>query len=275
MNLVFTSPPFPLIRKKKYGNRVGEDYLSWLRDLAPKLTELLADDGSIVIEIGNAWEPGSPTMSTLPLRALLAFQEAAGLQLCQHMICHNTARLPGPAEWVTVRRIRLKDSYTHVWWMAKTAFPKADNRRVLLPYSAEMKDLLRRRTYNAGERPSEHIVGEKSFLTDNGGAISASLLEFDEPASRVPIDVQKVANTRHEAEYVRYCKSLGIPPHPARMQPQLAAFFISFLTSPGDTVIDPFAGSNTTGWVAEQMGRQWLSVEASADYVLGSKMRFQ
>jgi site-specific DNA-methyltransferase (cytosine-N4-specific) len=42
--------------------------------------------------------------------------------------------------------------------MAKTDFPKADNRRVLRPYSASMKQLLKRDSYNVGRRPSEHNV---------------------------------------------------------------------------------------------------------------------
>ncbi len=94
INLIFTSPPFPLTRKKRYGNKTGDEYLTWLRELAPRLVEMLAPDGSIVVEVGNAWEPGAPVMSTLPLRALLAFQEAADLHLCQQVICHNPARLP-------------------------------------------------------------------------------------------------------------------------------------------------------------------------------------
>jgi DNA methylase len=94
VNLILTSPPFPLVRKKRYGNETGEVYLSWLESLAGRLADLLTDDGSIVIEIGNAWEQGSPVMSTLPIEALLAFKKAAKLHLCQHAICHNPARLP-------------------------------------------------------------------------------------------------------------------------------------------------------------------------------------
>ncbi|UGY18402.1 DNA methyltransferase [Bradyrhizobium septentrionale] len=107
VNLIFTSPPFPLVYKKKYGNETGDTYLKWLKGLAPQLSEMLADDGSIVIEIGNSWEPGVPVMSTLGLEALLAFKRAANLHLCQHVICHNPARLPSPAQWVNVTRERL------------------------------------------------------------------------------------------------------------------------------------------------------------------------
>lgn len=186
VGLILTSPPFPLVRKKRYGNETGEKYLTWLSSLAPKLTELLAPDGSIVIEIGNAWVEGYPVMSTLSLKALLAFKEASGLHLCQYIICHNPARLPSPAQWVNVDRIRLKDSFTHVWWLSRSEFPKADNRRILLLYSAAMKGLLKSQNYNAGRRPSGHKISKKGFLTDHGGAIAPNVIDHAPDDRRVP-----------------------------------------------------------------------------------------
>ena len=79
VQLLLTSPPFPLNKKKKYGNLTGDAYVTSLAALAPGFSDLLAPGGSIVMEIGNAWEPGRPTMSTLSLRALLAFLEAGGV----------------------------------------------------------------------------------------------------------------------------------------------------------------------------------------------------
>src|ERR1700731_4408073 len=106
VQLLFTSPPFPLKRKKKYGNFSGEKYLSWLSDLAPIFADLLTENGSIVIEMGNAWETGAPIQSLLPVKALLRFaeNEKAKLKLCQEFVCYNPARLPSPAQWVTIER---------------------------------------------------------------------------------------------------------------------------------------------------------------------------
>ena len=261
VNLIFTSPPFPLRRKKRYGNKTGEEYLEWIQGLAPKLSQLLTEDGSIVLEIGNSWEIGRPVMSTLPLEALLQFLRGANLQLCQQFICHNPARLPGPAQWVNIERVRLKDSFTTIWWMSRTDRPKADNSKVLVEYSAHMRRLLKVGKYNSGARPSEHVIGAKSFLRNNGGAIPPSVLEF--------------SNTGWKKTYLSHCKQIGVKPHPARMPPGLAEFFIKFLTDPGDLVLDPFAGSNTTGAVAEQLGRNWISVEPVHDYILGSQAHFK
>src|SRR5438309_5231396 len=139
--LIITSPPFPLNRKKAYGNFTGQEYKDWLEALAPKFVDLLSDDGSVVIELGNAWVRGLPVMSTLSLEALLAFLKAGDLHLCQQFVAHNPARLPGPIQWVNKKRIRVKDSFTHVWWMARTPNPKADNRRVLQAYGSSMRQL--------------------------------------------------------------------------------------------------------------------------------------
>lgn len=273
INLIATSPPFPLVRKKRYGNETGEAYLKWLESLAKKLAGLLTPDGSIVIEIGNAWEEGVPVMSTLPLEALLAFKRAAGLHLCQHIICHNPARLPSPAAWVNIKRARLKDSYTHVWWMSKSEFPKADNRKVLNPYSKDMKKLLKDQKYNAGTRPSGHVISEKGFLTDHGGAIGPNVIDLT--GEHYPESLLKYTGTKWDASYRAYCKAENLPAHPARMQSSLSAFLINFLTDKDDLVFDPFAGSNTTGAVAEDLERNWIGVEAEKNYVDGSRGRFE
>ncbi|MFY9580041.1 MAG: site-specific DNA-methyltransferase [Gaiellaceae bacterium] len=260
VQMIFTSPPFPLNRKKRYGNKIGEEYLEWLGHLAEPLGDLLTDDGSFVVELGNAWEPGEPVMSTLALEALLQLKRAGDFKLCQQFVVHNPARLPSPAQWVNIERIRVKDAYTNVWWMSRTAKPKADNRNVLSSYSTAMKKLLKRGSYNAGGRPSQHKIGESSFLTDNGGAIPPNVLTF--------------SNTVSTDTYRKYCKERGLRLHPARMPPDLAEFFIRFLTDEGDLVYDPFGGSNTTGAAAEQLGRQWLASEPELEYIDGSRGRF-
>lgn len=260
VQLILTSPPFPLNRKKRYGNLQGEAYVKWLADFAQPLRKLLKRNGSIVLELGNAWEPGKPLMSTLALKALIAFLEAGNLKLCQQFICYNPARLPSPAQWVTVKRCRVKDAYTHVWWMAPSESPLANNRNVLTEYSPAMRALLKSRRYNTGSRPSEHTIGKTSFCQDNGGAI--------------PSNVLRMANTSSRDMYYDYCRRKGLAPHPARMQRELPEFFIKFLTNRNSLVFDPFGGSNTTGAAAERLGRRWIAVEPNKDYLQGSRGRF-
>ena len=261
VDLIFTSPPFPLNRKKRYGNEQGEAYIDWLVSFAPLFKKLLNPNASIVLELGNSWEPGKPVMSTLALKALLAFLERGEFVLCQQFVWYNPARLPSPAQWVNIERIRVKDAYTHLWWMALTDRPHADNRQVLNKYSQSMEKLLKRQSYNTGKRPSEHNIGKESFLKNNAGSIPSNLITL--------------ANTQSSSNYLDYCRHYELRPHPARMPSGLAEFFIKFLTKPGDLVLDPFAGSNTTGAVAEKLDRRWLSIEPNESYLKGSRGRFR
>lgn len=292
VQLIFTSPPFPLNHKKRYGNLTGKSYRKWLKNLAPLFARLLKPDGSIVIELGNAWEKGKPVQSLLPLQSLLDFvsHKDAGLRLCQQFVCHNPARLPSPAQWVTIERCRITDSYTQLWWMATSDRPKADNRKVLRPYSKSMLKLLERGDYNSGKRPSGHTIGEKSFLEDHGGSIPLNLFPVEpinttEPISnrisnnleevlRLPHSIFSLSQTSSNDFFRVQCKARGIQPHPAPIHPRLVDFFVQFLTDPGDLVLDPFSGSNVVGYVAEKTERSWVSFEAEKEYAMQSCIRF-
>ncbi|NVK65001.1 MAG: site-specific DNA-methyltransferase [Flavobacteriales bacterium] len=280
VNLIVTSPPFPLNKKKQYGNEKGEDYLKWFVELAPLFSDLLTDDGSLVIEIGNSWEAERPVQSLLHLECLfgLVKHPTANLRLIQEFICYNPSKLPSPAQWVTVNRLRTVDSYTHVWWLAKSDFPKADNGKVLRPYSKSMKALLKKQSYNSGKRPSEHHISEKGFLTDHGGSISHNFFEM-EPLDqkrevRLPHSVLSFSNTNSNDYFLRTCRENGVTPHPARMSGGLVNFFIQFLTDENDLVLDPFAGSNTTGYCAEKLNRRWISFELKEEYIKQAEIRF-
>jgi DNA modification methylase len=261
VQLIFTSPPFPLASPKSYGNHNGSTYINWMIQTVENLKPLLKPNGSIVIEIGNAWDKGSPTMSTVPLETLIRIGSETGLHICQQFICNNPNRLPSPIVYVNKERIRVKDSFTHVWWYGKKERPYANNRSVLKEYSPAMKRLLRTQTYNHGLRPSEHLIGEKSFLKDNGGSIPSSVLEF--------------GGSSVDKNYREWCINNDLKQHPAKMAEGLADFFIQFLTRKGDIVLDPFGGSNTTGSAAEKNGRKWVSIEKNHSYLRGSIGRFQ
>lgn len=258
VNLILTSPPFALKRKKEYGNEDEDKYCDWFLGFAPHLHRILKDNGSFVLDLGGAYIPGHPVRSIYMFDLLVRLVKETGFYLAQEFYHYNPARLPAPAEWVNVRRIRVKDSVNVVWWLSKSKNPKADNRKVLRPYSESMKSLLKN-GYKAKLRPSGHDISEK-FSRDNGGAIPPNLLEL--------------SNTDSNSSYQQLCRQNGVKVHPARFPPAFAEFFIKFLTDERDVVVDPFAGSNTTGYVAEGLGRRWLACEMSEEYLRGSMYRF-
>jgi DNA modification methylase len=261
VDLIMTSPPFALRRKKEYGNVEADRYVTWFLQFGRIFHRLLKPKGSLVIDIGGSWNPGEPTRSLYHYELLIELcrMPEQPFYLAEEFFWYNPAKLPTPAEWVTVRRVRVKDAVNCVWWLSKNPHPKADNRKVLLPYSESMQDLLRR-GYKAKLRPSGHDISTK-FNRDNKGSIPPNLLQ--------------IANTESNSWYLRRCREASIKPNPARFPAGLPEFFIHFLTEPGDLVVDPFAGSNVTGAVAERLGRRWIAVELIEEYVRGSKFRFE
>ncbi|MFE9613739.1 DNA-methyltransferase [Streptomyces sp. NPDC006012] len=261
VDLIVTSPPFALQRKKAYGNEGQEAYVDWLVQFGEAAKRVLKSTGSFVVDIGNAYRKGSPTRSLYPYRVLLKFVDDVKYHLAEEFFWYNPAKLPSPLEWVNKRRIRVKDAVNTVWWFSKTEWPQADVNQVLLPYSENMKRLLKdpEKYYKVTLRPSEHSIS-KHFGNDNGGSIPSNLLQ--------------ISNTESNSNYLRLCRALDIKSHPARFPSELPRFFIEFLTKPGDVVVDIFSGSNTTGMVAEQLGRKWYSFELSRDYAALSIMRF-
>ncbi len=257
VDLVLTSPPFALTRKKEYGNEPLERYLEWFMPFCLEVKRVLKPTGSFVCDIGGAWIPGAPVRSIYHFE--LAVKLVKEFHLAQEFYWYNPAKLPTPAEWVTIRRVRVKDAINMVWWFSKQEYPKADNRRVLRPYSESMKGLIKN-GYKAKKRPSGHDIST-AFQRDNGGAIPPNLLE--------------IANTESNSYYLRRCKELGIKPHPARYPEALVQFFIDFLTdSEDDLVVDPFGGSVVTGAVCELSKRRWLTSELRSDYLDGALARF-
>ncbi|MBY0521945.1 MAG: site-specific DNA-methyltransferase [Gemmataceae bacterium] len=256
VSLVMTSPPFPLRRQKAYGNVPADEYVEWFWPFAQEIHRILRPDGSLVLDIGGTWNPGMGTRSLFQYE--LVIRLAKLFHLAQEFYWYNPSKLPTPAEWVTIRRTRVKDAVTTLWWLSKTENPQADNRRVLKPYSPSMKRLLKN-GYDRAMRPSQHDIGPH-FQRDNGGAIPPNLLS--------------IPNTRSNDPYIHRCKAAGLTIHPARFVAEVPAFFVRFLTETDQLVVDPFAGSNMTGQVAEEMGRKWISIEMNADYVASSQMRF-
>jgi site-specific DNA-methyltransferase (cytosine-N4-specific) len=194
--------------------------------------------------------------------------EDLGFYLAQECYWYNPAKMPVPAEWVTVRRVRIKDSVEHVWWLSKTAHPKADNRKVLKPYSADMLRLAKKGVRTT-VRPSGHAINASFDKISAGGSIPSNVLQDD-----MAMDMLIAGNNAANDSYTKRCKESGTKIHPARFPAALPEFFIKLLTEEGDLVMDPFAGSNTAGAVAERLGRQWIAAELIEEYLEASKFRF-
>lgn len=258
--LIFSSPPYPLIRKKEYGNEDERQYVDWMLRIAEQWPRKLTKDGSVVLNLGDAWRRGEPTLSLYQERLLIKLEDELGLKLCQRFAWNNPAKMPAPAEWVTVRRVRVKPSLENILWLSASVTPYADNRQILVPYSDSMKAVLKRGGQEAASRPAGYMMADGAFGNDNGGAIPGNLIV--------------AANTESNSDYIRNVKAAGLPVHPARFPAALPEMFIKFLTQPKDLVFEPFGGSLTTAAVAEALDRRWIASECMLEYIKGGRLRF-
>ena len=295
--LFFTSPPFALSRSKEYGNKPESEYIAWFREFALVMWDKLRPDGSLVVDLGGAWRKGSPTRSLYQFKLLIELCE--GLEdknffLAQEFYWHNPSKMPLPAQWVNVERCRVKDSVNVVWWLSKTERPKANNEGVLVPYSRDMEQLLERQSYNGGVRPGGARVNPRTWKKRHAGAIPPNVLELPfvppPPEPEPESNLLRIGGSESASRYHRAYKALErrhnddeerladlrerVRKHPARFPIQLPTFFVKFLTSTGDLVVDPFAGSNVTGQAAEDNGRRWAAFELCEPYMQLSIARF-
>lgn len=286
IDLIVTSPPFALQHKKEYGNEDQEGYNDWFMEFVPDIRRVLQPHGSFVIEIGGAFKKGFPERSTYQFELLtrLVDEDEGQMHLAQDFYWFNPAKLPSPIEWVNVRKIRVTDAVTHIWWLSpeinkdsaveegEQPHPEANNQRVLTEYSDSQKDLIDTGDFNDGERGSGHNIDEEAFANENDGAIPKNLIE--------------ASNTASNTHYLNMCREYGFDPHPARFPRQIPEFFIDFLTphppydewDEGDldkpVVLDIFGGSNLTGSIAQQKGRYWMAFEREEKYLETSQFRF-
>jgi len=276
VDLIVTSPPYALHFKKAYGNVSKDAYVEWFLPFAREMHRVLKPDGSFVLNIGGSYNKGTPTRSLYHYKLLIKLVDEIGFNLAQECFWYNPAKMPMPAEWVTVRKIRVKDSVEYVWWLSKTPWPKASNQRVLKEqFSADMYRL-NRRGLKETTRPGGYKINGSWSEMKAKGAIPPNFVQaelFDAPAQS-PENVLVMGNNAANDEYTLRCKKAGFKIHPARYPKALPEFFIKMLTDENDLVLDPFAGSNTTGAVAQSLNRRWVAFECVEEYLEASKFRF-
>jgi len=260
VNLVFTSPPFPLNRKKKYGNTAEHDYVDWILPFCAEILRILKEDGSLVIDLGTTWMKGVPNRSLYDSRLLIALVDQLKFNYCQEIYWWNPSTLPSPAQWVTVQKLRLKDSVNKILWLSKNPYCKASNTRVLQPYSEDM------------EKVFENKYGDTVQKRPSGHTVSPSMAKRN--AGSIPSNILAIPNTNSRGNYFNYCKQHAIAPHPARFPYELPEFFLRLLTDRNDLVLDPFGGSCTTGAVCEWNERQWICVDNEESYLQGAEGHF-
>lgn len=263
LDLIYLSPPYPILSGRDYGRYACAEWLDWMTGLGSQWHNLLADTGSLMLNLGTAWTKGAPTQEPYIERITLNLIDDIGFYKAGHDFWHNPNKMPSPMPWVAVRRVRPKPSVEHILWFSKSRHPKASTDDLLTPYKASTLARLIGKPSTAEDRtrPSGYRTGAASWARDNGGAIPSNLIVAS-PAGG-------------NSAYNRTCRQQGFPQHPATFPDALPERAIKLTTEPGDIVYDPMGGSLTTARVAERLGRRWLTNELALGYLRGGITRFE
>lgn len=264
--LALTSPPYPLAKARAYGNPTEAEFVDFMCAAIEPIVKRLAQGASIVLNLSNdIFLPGSPARSIYRERLVVAFAERFGLYKMDMVPWINKSKPPGPVQWASIKRVQFNTAWEAVYWFCNAPESTyADNRRVLEPHSKRHLEMLR----SGGENRSGvyadgayRLRPGRSFANLTSGRIPKNILEFGHHCAS-------------QRAYKAAARRAGLPVHGAPFPLRMAEFFVRFLTTEGDLVVDPFGGSLTVALAAEKLGRHWIATDVIWEYLAGGGLRF-
>jgi len=253
VKLLLTSPPYPVV-DREYGRMSVPEWLEWMHHLTGIWKNLISDDGTIIVNTMDVFVPGTPMLSPYIERFILGAIDGHGLNLAGRMFWHSPTKL-GSLEWSSKRRVHPKNTLEHIILLSKSTTPAWNIDRM------ERGEYAKRQVSKRGKgiRPSGLDINEDAFSHGDGPLPSTLIVSGGASGNDL---------------YSKRCRDEGVPAHPARYPATLPRQLILMTTEPGDLCYDPMAGSNTTGQVASELGRRFISSEIMPGYAMSSAFRF-
>jgi DNA modification methylase len=280
VNCIVTSPPY--WGKRDYGvtGQYGHEstpqaYVDTMRDVFAEARRVLADDGTCWLNLGDSYSASSggatglhtylgPHITThlatgvsaknllgLPWRVAFALQDDAWI-LRNAIIWHKPNAMPESV------RDRLNCRHELVFLFVKQSAYWFDLDPIRIPHAATTRQAIeRKRTHPTGRsdrstRPPKYGPGTPEVLTASryGGQRHTR----GHPNGRNPGDVWSIPTRPYKG------------PHFAAYPIDLPLRCIAAGCKPAGAVLDPFAGSGTTGLAALQLGRRFVGIDLSPDF---------
>lgn len=224
--LVVTSPPYDKLRT--YGGHEWE-----FEPVARELYRVLCDGGIVCWNVGDSVVDGSETLTSA--KQAIYFKEQCGFRVHDTMI-YQKYNFSSP------ERVRYHQIFEYVFILSKGE-PRAFN---------PIRD-------KPNKTAGMAAAGVPTKRMQNGTLtkIVRTVQTSAEFGMRGNVWLGATAGQEE------FCTSSD---HPARMPQWLARDLVLSWSNPGDTVLDPFFGSGTTGKAAELLGRNWIGIEINSEY---------
>ncbi|MEN0047530.1 MAG: site-specific DNA-methyltransferase [Bacteroidota bacterium] len=235
IDLIFTSPPYSDRRKSSYGGIKPQNYVDWFLPIAKELKRVLKPTGTFMLNIKEKAMNGQRHPYVLEL--ILALKEQGWLWT-EEYIWHK--KNPFPGKW----RNRFRDAWERLLQFNKQKQFAMYQEAVMMPVSPSTQARMQRL------RKQDHKVK----ISQSGSGFRVRTSNWKDRKLVYPTNVLHLGTTAHNKE------------HSATFPDALPEWFIKLFTKENDTILDPFMGSGTTNFVAQQLKRQSIGIEILPKY---------
>lgn len=235
IDLVVTSPPYADQRKSTYGGVSTDQYVEWFLPISEQLLRVLKPTGTFILNIKEKVVNGE--RSTYVMELILAMRKQGWLWT-EEFIWHKKNAYPG--KWPN----RFRDAWERLLQFNKSKKFAMYQEEVMVP----MGDWAKTRLKNLSE------IDKRRDNSKVGSGFGKNISNWVDRDKAYPTNVLHLATECNNKK------------HSAAFPEELPQWFVKLFTKEGDTVLDPFAGSGTTLFVAERMGRNAIGIELMQEY---------
>ena len=236
VDLIFTSPPYADQRRKTYGGIYPDQYVEWFIPKADQFFRVLKPSGTFILNIKERAVRGE--RHTYVIELILEMRRRGWLWT-EEFMWHKKNSYPG--KWPN----RFRDNWERLIQFNKQRTFQMHQDAVMVPVG----DWAQRRLVNLSE--TDRIRDESKVGSGFGKNISNWIGRDMVYPNNVIHMATESSNKNHSAVF-----PLGLP-----------SWFIKLFTSAGDTVLDPFIGSGSTAVAAVMLGRRYVGIDISDEYV--------
>lgn len=236
VDLIVTSPPYADQRAATYGGVKPDEYVDWFIPIASELHRVLKPTGSFVLNIKERVVNGERHTYVLDL---IIEMRRHGWLWTEEYVWHKRNSYPG--KWPN----RFRDAWERCLHFTKQKQFAMYQEEVRTPMGDWAKSRLRN-------------LSETDMRRDNSKVLSGFGKRI---ANWIGRDLAFPTNVLH---FATECSNTS---HSAAFPEELPSWFIKLFTEPGNTVLDPFSGSGTTGVACARLARKYIGIEINENYI--------